>query len=174
MQVYYAKFPPQIDRRQILLLHPVLGRCVPKPLTKLTNTLTQTHSLTKSHQSRERRQRRRSQSSRSTESGKRESTSYPSSPHLVVCTHCSENTPESRSSPQRSTDAHPHILASPISAPTDYCTPLLCVCIYCGSRVFEFKSTNETLSLSTDPMCKHELGILNWAWFWQYKKCYFL
>ena len=40
VQVYYAKFPPQIDRRQILLLHPVLGRCVPKPLTKLTNTLT--------------------------------------------------------------------------------------------------------------------------------------
>lgn len=24
-QVYYAKFPPQIDKRQILLLHPVLG-----------------------------------------------------------------------------------------------------------------------------------------------------
>ena len=130
VQVYYAKFPPQIDRRQILLLHPVLGRCVPNPLTKLTNTLTQTHSRTISRQSRERRQRRRSQSSRSTESGKRESTSYPCSPHLVVCTHCSENTPASQSSLQRSTGAHPHILASPISAPTDYCTPLLRVCVY--------------------------------------------
>ena len=27
-QVYYAKFPPQIEKRQILLLHPVLGKLV--------------------------------------------------------------------------------------------------------------------------------------------------
>ena len=31
LQVYYAKFPPQIDKRQILLLHPVLGGPVPIP-----------------------------------------------------------------------------------------------------------------------------------------------
>ena len=169
VQVYYAKFPPQIDRRQILLLHPVLGRCVPKPLTKLT--LKHTHALNLARVGSD--GKGGAHNPQGARSQGRENPRHIPLRHTSWRAHAAQRIPQNH---------NPHFRGPQMLTLTFWrhlfwlrlTTPLLRVCIYCGSRVFEFKSTNETLSLSTDPMCKHELGILNWAWFWQYKKCYFL